>query len=184
MKREGEKSQRMTRLGCGRSSHSQRTRNLAACKPNPILQVESFDVRLNANFHAQDTSPARPPERHSKITSQIMDFCFQSLGDFNQRIHRRRFLSALNAANENGREVSHFGQLLLAETGFFPSDSDGFAQKTAVLNGRHGALADRKPPEPTMSLTTSFEINFSCVNFVFLIKLGKMIRELWSDDHF
>ena len=184
MKRKGKANQRMTRLGCGRSSHSRRTRNRTACELNPILQAESFDVRLNASFHAQDTSLAYPTGRHSKITSQITDFCFQSFGDFHQRIHRRRFLSALNAADENGREVSHFGQLLLAETGFFPSDSDSLAQKTAMLNGRHERLADRKPPEPTMSLTTSFAVIFSCANFVFLIKVGKLIRELWSDDHF
>ena len=117
MKRKAKTNLPMTRSRFGRGSHSRRTRNLTACQLNPILQAESFDACLNASFYGQDTSPAYRTGRHSKIMSQITDFCFQSFGDFHQRIHRRRFLSALNAANENSREVSHFGQLLLAETG-------------------------------------------------------------------
>jgi hypothetical protein len=95
--------------------------------------------------------------RTLKILHQVPHSNAQSLRDFYQIIHRRRFDSPFNPADENRREVRVFSQFLLAESSFFPSGPDGLAQQTPVLlNGRHGGFKEQEPPKAAMSLTTRF----------------------------
>ena len=81
----------------------------------------------------------------------------QGPGNFHKRIHRGRFLSTFDPADENGRKVGPFRQLFLTEAGFLASSANRFAQKTTMLlAGVHGQLRKQGPNNIAMSLTTNF----------------------------
>jgi hypothetical protein len=91
-----------------------------------------------------------------KVAHQVVCFCAQSRGDFDQGIHGRGFFASFNAADKNCRKPRLFSQFLLAESRFSPSRPNGVSKETAMFAGRHGHLGDRKESQPAMSLTTSF----------------------------
>jgi hypothetical protein len=94
-------------------------------------------------------------ERLSKFTDQIAHLYFQGFGNLHQRIHRGRFFTALNPADENGRKTGFFRQFFLAEAGFFALGTNRFTQKAAMGQaGRHGLLKKQESENPAMSLTT------------------------------
>jgi hypothetical protein len=61
------------------------------------------------------------PEHNAglKLLNQITRSNAKSLGDFQQIIHRRRFDSPFDSADERRGEVGFLRQLLLTESGFF-----------------------------------------------------------------
>lgn len=100
--------------------------------------------------------------RSSKATCQIMYRNLQRLRNFYKGIHRRRFFSTFDTADENRRKPGLFSQLFLTNLGSFPFGANGFTQETAMLRvDRHGRLRDRKLAKSAMSLTT----DFSCARF-------------------
>lgn len=113
---------------------------------------------------AEDCPQNGRRQRGSKSFDQIPHICGQRPGDFHERIHRRRFLSTFNTADEDGRKVCFFSQLFLGEIGAFTFGANGFTQKTAVwLVGRHDGLKDGKRGKSTMSLTTILSLpSLSC----------------------
>jgi hypothetical protein len=81
----------------------------------------------------------------------------QGPGNFHKRIHRGRFLSTFNPADENGRKVGPFRQLFLTEAGFLAPGTNRLAKKaTMLLAGVHGQLRKQGLNNIAMSLTTNF----------------------------
>jgi hypothetical protein len=95
-------------------------------------------------------------ERSSKPGNQITHTCAQGPSDFHKRIHRGRFLSSFNPADENGRKVGPFRQLFLAEAGCLASDTNRLAQETTMLLAMHDQLRKQGANIAAMSLTTDF----------------------------
>jgi len=80
----------------------------------------------------------------SKSFNQIAHVRAQSSGDFHKRIHRRRFFSALNTTDEDGRKVCFFSQFFLGEIGLLRW-REWIPQKTTVLlTDRHDGLKNGK----------------------------------------
>jgi hypothetical protein len=103
----------------------------------------------------------------SKIARQITHRCPQRFGNFHKRVHRRRFLSAFDTTDENRRKTSLFSQFFLTELDLSSLNPNCFAQKAAMLAGRHDHSEDRKWADAAMSLTTSF----ACVDFAGLLQM-------------
>lgn len=135
-------------------------------KPKRMNQkADAVEPRMRANIG-----------RISKAARQIMRQNPQCFGNFYERVHRGRFFSSFNTADEDRRKPGFFSQLFLTELGSLSLGANGVAQKTTVLRvDRHGRLGNRKRAASAMSLTT----DYSCAHF----EVGvKDIRFRWQTN--
>src|ERR1700733_4219574 len=122
--------------------------------PKPSVTWKQLAATLSKknSFYQTGSKQILSPESvwQSKVAHQVLCFCAQSSGNFNQGIHGRGFFTSFNPADKNCRKPRLFSQLFLAESRFSPSRPDGFSKETAMFAGRHGHSGDRKESEPAM----------------------------------
>lgn len=169
-------SRTMTVMGIVGESVSTLTQSSPKCFILDLALLAGVPKQLpgmNRKSDAKSCSQTGRRQQASKSFDQIPNARGQCLGDFYQRIHRRRFFSALDTADKNCRKVCFFSQLFLGEIGFFALGANGFPQQAPMwLAGRHERVKDGKSGKIAMSLTTNLFLPSSKRGFKMRRKLS------------
>jgi len=85
--------------------------------------------------------------RKSQVAKQIGHRNLERLGNFYNRINRRRLFAALNFADVVVMQVSLLSQSFLTQADFLPADTNGLPENFAVFSFRCHGLKRKQEPE-------------------------------------